>query len=248
MPIRRTTVEKWRIGVATWLLLPTTRVAQFGAFWGPDSSALRFASRLGLLLAMVVSLSYCGGGDGDGDKSDGRAGAPMIEMGAIPCGRNICKLPGEVTGPGLRACCIDAFSGACGVTTRKRDDCREYPTIDTRCPVSNDIQLDLWFGDGSGSGKTFGCCTSDNQCGFDVVGDYDDYPPVLAGLPGFGFEEQEGATADLQRCIPGATLLCDLASAELLAKEQIDARTCDGQPQPLPDGCGDPWMFPPFPP
>jgi hypothetical protein len=200
----------------------------------------RFAGRLGLIVSTLVSLSYCGGDDGG--ESDDEADGPTIELGAVPCGQKGCKLSADVAGGGLRACCADAFAGVCGVTTRKRDDCRELPNIEPRCPVPADLTLDTWFGDGTGTGKTFGCCSIDNQCGFDVIGDYD-VSPVLIAPPGFGLE-QEGPNP---RCIPRLGILCDLASSQLISKDQIDPRTCDGEPLPLPERCGDPWSFPPFP-
>ena len=213
----------------------------FARFAGCSACVTGSVGRLGLVVTLAITMSHCGGDDDR--EGAGAAEGPTIEIGAVPCGRNGCKLSADVAGSGLRACCVDAFSGTCGVTTRKRDDCRELPQVEPRCPIPEDIQFDMWFSDGAGTGKTFGCCTSDNQCGFDVVGDYD-VSPVLVGLPGFGFE-QEGLG---QRCIARPVLLCDLASAQLIRKEQIDPRTCDGQPLPLPERCGDPWTFPPPPP
>lgn len=113
------------------------------------------------VLALACVLAACGGDDsGSKENSEtGRAGSDSRAEQEYACGSETCTLPAELEGETL--CCMDPFSGGCGV--KADGDCRPIPKVDERCPPPN-IMVNI---PGAVVPKVFGCCTSANECGTD---------------------------------------------------------------------------------
>lgn len=180
------------------------------------------------LMSLVVTLSLVGCGS-DGEAEPSSAEQPSVPIGELPCGRNSCKLPGEFAG--ARLCCVDAFAGTCGIKTYHSDSCRPFPKIDPRCPVPIPPEERSKYFDDIQGVQLFGCCTSDNMCGLDVLSDTDENFPVFGVPPEFQ-PDHPG-----QLCQPRSRMLCLLVQAELLEPERVMEQTCDGQPLELPADC-----------
>jgi hypothetical protein len=121
-------------------------------------------SSVGFAMAMAGLLAACGGGSGSGKttSSQGKAGSGALKPGETACGSSTCKLPSGVTG---EVCCMDNFTGACGI--KNGGNCRAVPKTDDRCPPP-DLKVMFPMPAGSmGTMQTFGCCTSNNECGID---------------------------------------------------------------------------------
>jgi hypothetical protein len=116
-------------------------------------------------LAIAALCGACGGDDAPDEASSSSIASPSsagnAPAGQLFCAKETCKLPESLSGETL--CCMDPFSGGCGI--KAADSCRPFPKVDERCPVG-----DLGLAMGPDVVPLFGCCTSDDQCGFDFMG------------------------------------------------------------------------------
>lgn len=119
---------------------------------------------------------------GNAGQGGGYSGATVSESGALICGPSECTLPSSplqgLTGglssllPAAKACCVDADSGACGVTSASAGAaCEPLAVADIRCPGFDLSGLQDVGGQLGGlitlaSATMVGCCI-DNQCGQD---------------------------------------------------------------------------------
>jgi hypothetical protein len=185
-----------------------------------------------VLGALLLSLS-CGGDDDDDKPAEEEP--TTLKTGQLACGKEACTLPEGLTGVYL--CCADAFAGTCGITTKKRDDCRPFPKPDNRCPVPKGTPFDdPQFGFELAS-TVVGCCTPDNRCGIDMIGDYDINNPFYA-MFGDPYADTSGSF-----CQP-REMLCRYFGPLNMEEEIIAPETCDGEPLEVPQECT---MFPDFP-
>jgi hypothetical protein len=176
----------------------------------------------------VSLLAACGGND-EADDSDEEP-ATQLQNGELACGAVGCALPAEWRSS-ARACCLDPFKGVCGITTRYRDDCRELPKADPRCPALDELDLSLIFSGPSGAKPlAIGCCTSDNECGLDIVGDYSNT------AVGIEFVGGGGPPSPTENCASRSSM-CQIALVLELSLDSIMPQTCDGQPLELPPEC-----------
>lgn len=115
-----------------------------------------------LAIVWLSLLGGCGGSDGGGtaktDRAQEKAGTGGTAEG-VPCGSKRCTAPQGSVGP---ACCIDQFSGTCGVMGG--GSCRAAPKTDERCPIPD---LKLMLPSNGSIMQPVGCCTGDNECGVD---------------------------------------------------------------------------------
>jgi hypothetical protein len=120
---------------------------------------------VGLSVVCLSLFGACGGDDGGGNAKTNASSQEKAGSGAtkdnegVPCGKSMCTAP---TGSTSQACCIDQFSGTCGVVGG--GTCRAAPKTDDRCPVPD---LKLMLPSNGSISQPVGCCTSDNECGVD---------------------------------------------------------------------------------
>jgi hypothetical protein len=117
-----------------------------------------------IAVGLLSLLGACGGHDGSTSKtniaSQERAGSGVTrDDEGVPCGPAMCSAPKGSTGP---ACCVDQFSGTCGVMGG--GTCRATPKSDERCPIPD---LKLMLPANGSIMQPVGCCTSDGECGVD---------------------------------------------------------------------------------
>jgi hypothetical protein len=165
----------------------------------------------------AVWLVACGHAHEDKDEAD----APVeLAPGELACGNSACSLPEGVTGVGL--CCANPFTGTCGVKTPHREACRPFPQLDARCPVPSAFHPER-SGMFMDTPAAFGCCTSRNECGVDVVADYD-VTLSRVGTAGLVDSRTMG-----ESCVPRRSL-CNLFFEAVDSPEAVLPQTCDGQP------------------
>jgi hypothetical protein len=117
---------------------------------------------LGIAFGLITLLGACGSDSsgGGGSAGSGNKAPASTGDGKFHCAKEICELPDSLKGEEL--CCMDAFSGGCGI--KAGTSCRAFPKMDERCALPN---LVATGSPGTDSIKAFGCCTTNNQCGID---------------------------------------------------------------------------------
>ena len=146
--------------------------AGFGIACGDDSTSKGMPDT-GTPLPMVDA----GKDAGTPPPDAGGTGGTVAVAEPVPCGSMTCAQPTSLIPAGMApaglpimiptamACCFDAASGECGITTAL-PACMKLAVPDPTCPSIDLGALGGLIG-GAGGMMGGGCCTADGQCGVD---------------------------------------------------------------------------------
>lgn len=111
--------------------------------------------------ALLITLASCGG-DAKSTAKQMRPKDSGVEGDSqgLRCGSKICSVPADAG----TACCVDRFTGGCGMLTG--GTCRPLPSDrDDACP---DPDLGGLGYAGGASSSIHGCCAPNNECGINL--------------------------------------------------------------------------------